>query len=313
MEMTSTTAELVSADDLNAELAAISATVSRAEVEEALGSAERPELFLELMREGDERHELSVSWDRDDLERLLGQSEGDAIRLMFRQEDLEQAIDDVELHGLRDRMLVLTVAAATAATAASATSNAAAALDVGGATGVQPVVTSVHDEAGLATRGIETTSTNDEATLSQRGIESEAVSVAHDEATLSQRGIESEAVAVAHDEAGLAARGIAQPGTHDEVSLAARGIDPAPAMHDEATLVDRGIVQPVAAVHDETSLTARGIESQPTPGDDGGIAIDLPTMDAGTAAVVGGAAGGIALLITAAAFSRRRPAAPRPT
>ena len=148
MEMTSATAELVKADDLDAELAAITATISRAEVEEALGAAEPPELFLELMRDGDERFEVSVAWRRDDLERLLDQAEGDAIRLMFERNGLERAVDDVEVHGLRDRALVLTVAAATAAAAASATSNAAAAIAESGTTGVQPVVTSVHDEAG---------------------------------------------------------------------------------------------------------------------------------------------------------------------
>ena len=89
------------------------------------------------MRDGDERFEVSVAWKQDDLERLLGQTDGDAIRLMFERDDLEQAIGDVEAHGLRDRALVLTVAAATAAAAASTASNAAAA-PAAGRLGGQP-------------------------------------------------------------------------------------------------------------------------------------------------------------------------------
>ena len=121
-------------------------------------------------------------------------------------------------------------------------------------------------------------------------------------------------MAAVHDEAGLAARGIEATPTHDEVTLAARGIDPQPvsAIHDEATLVDRGIVEPVASVHDETTLAARGIAPTPVSGDDG-FTVDLPSVDAPTAAVAGGVAGGIALLITAAAFARRRDGGVQPT
>lgn len=291
MEMTSTTASLVKADDLEAEFAAITATISRAEVEEALGSGERPELFLELMRDGDEQYELSVAWDREDLERMLGETDGEAITLMFERDGLERAVDDdLEAHGLRERALVLTVAAATAAAAASSASTAAAAPDPGGVTGAQPVVSvSGHDEAGLAERGIVQPGT-------------------HDEATLAARGIESQAASVVHDEASLAERGIVQPGTHDEATLAARGIDPqpVPAIHDEATLVDRGIVE-LTAVHDEASLAARGIEPQSTPTTDGtGFEVSVQALDGRTAALAGGAMGGVALLITAAAFANRR-------
>ncbi len=211
MEMTSTTATLVAPDDLDAELAAISATISRAEVEEALGSTEPPELFLELVRPGDDRYEVSVAWDRADLERLLTQSDGDAIRLMFQQAELERAIDDVEAHGLRDRALVLTVAAATAAAAATSASNAAAALDASGATGAQPAVTAIHDEAGLTERGIEATPVHDEAGLTARGIESVGVAAVHDEAGLAARGIESVGVTAVHDEA-VHGRGIESEG-----------------------------------------------------------------------------------------------------
>ena len=290
METMTTTASLVPAGQFASEADALMTTVTRAEVEEALSAPEPPELFLELLRNGDERFEVSIAWEREDLERLLGDGDGSEITLMFERDRLEQAIDeDVAAHGLRERALVLTVAAATAATAATSVSTAAAAPDpgTGASANAALVSTGGHDEAGLTARGI-------------------TPSGAHDEATLAARGIDSQAVASVHDEATPAARGVPS-GAHDEATLAARGIDPqaVSSVHDEATLVDRGIVAPAAAVHDEASLASRGIESQPTPaGDSGGI--DVPSLDASTAAVAGLAVGGAALLIVAAGFATRR-------
>ena len=291
METMTTTASFVPASELADELDAITATVTRAEVEEALASPEPPELFLELLRNGDEQLELSVAWTRDDLEQLLGDADGSEITLMFERDRLERAInEDVEAHGLRERALVLTVAAATAATAASSVSNAAAAPDPGlGGSAKQGLVSGGgHDEAGLTARGIAPSGTRDEATLEARGIDPQPVASVHDEAT-------------------PAARGIVPSGTHDEATLFDRGIDPQPiaSVHDEKTLVDRGIVEPVAAVHDEASLKSRGIEQQPTPGGDS-TGFEMPTLDARTAAIAGGAVGGAALLIVAAGFAARR-------
>ena len=82
-----------------------------------------------------------------------------------------------------------------------------------------------------------------------------------------------------------------------------RGIEAPTATHDEATLVDRGIEARPVATHDEATLAARGIEPTPV---DSGSGFDLPTIDAPTAAVSTGIAGGIMLLITAAGFSARR-------
>jgi hypothetical protein len=109
-----------------------------------------------------------------------------------------------------------------------------------------------------------------------------------------------------HDEAGLAARGIeALPtgGIHDESVLAARGIEAGP-VHDEAGLAARGIDIDPTAVHDEATLVERGIEAPPAA-DTGGSGFEVPSVEPGTAAVIG-AAGGVALLITAAGFAARR-------
>ena len=128
METMTTTASLVPAAELASELDALTTTVTRAEVEEALSSPEPPEFFLELLRNGDEQFQVSIAWERDDLERLLGETtEGPEIGLIFERDRLERAIDeDVAGHGLRERALVLTVAAASAAAAATSVSTATA-------------------------------------------------------------------------------------------------------------------------------------------------------------------------------------------
>lgn len=320
--MTSTRATLVGINDLDTDFAAVMATIARDEVEEAASMDAPAELMLEVQGADAEPRAVSVAWDRADLEQLLAETSGDEIAFLFNREELERAIadPDVEAHGLRERMLVLTVAAATAA---AGTSIASAAPDQGAGPGTgAAAVSAVHDESGLTARGIEATATHDEASLASRGIETQPIAATHDEASLASRGIATtgthdeaslasrgidvQPTPASHDEASLAARGVVTPGTHDEASLAARGVDvqPIPASHDEATLVARGVVEAPAAVHDEASLAARGIEVQPTPADDTGF--EFPTVDATTAAVVTGVGGGIALLITAAGFAARR-------
>lgn len=277
METTSTRARLVEPSDLEAEFAAITATIPRDEIEAALSSDLPAELFLDVKRpsgEADaEERTLSVAWEKSDLERLLAGAEAEAITFSFAYDDLERAFEtpDVEAHGLRERALILTVAAAAATGGGAAAASAAP--DQGTGAHTTPV----------------------------------AAQVSHGEAlTASQLG-----VAPANDEAGLAARGIQVGAVHDEATLASRGIEAPPAVHDEATLASRGIGAPaVGTIHDEATLAARGIES-PAPAD-GGTGFELPTIDAPTAAVTAGIAGGIALLITAAGFSARRGRGPRP-
>ncbi len=274
MEMTSRQAALVDIRDFSD---GITATIPRAEFAAALTSEEPAELFLELTRpESDDKADVAVTWSRDELERLLAAASGPTVTLAFKRDELETALDesDVEMHGFRDKALILSVAAA-AAVGGGASNAAAMTQDGGGSTagGITPSYLAVHDEATLAARGIEA-----------------PIVASHDEATLAARGIEPTVVA-----------------SHDEATLAARGIEPTiVASHDEATLASRGI-RPEVVSHDEATLAARGIAPAPvsTAGDDGGISIEVPTIDATTAAVAGGLAG-LGLLITAAGFATRR-------
>jgi hypothetical protein len=95
----------------------ITATLPRREVEEALSTEQAPRLVLDVERRaGDEveAHALSVEFTREELDELLGKS-GDEVTFAFDADELERALeDDVEAHGLREKALLLTVAAATA-------------------------------------------------------------------------------------------------------------------------------------------------------------------------------------------------------
>ena len=120
----------------------------------------------------------------------------------------------------------------------------------------------------------------------------------NDEAGATARGVDP-AIATAME--ATTARDLATPAIHDEATLAARGVDRTMPGMDEATLTARGIVTPT--VHDEAGATARGIETPVVV--DSGTGFELPSIDDGTAAAIGGLAGA-GMLIAAAAFAVRR-------
>lgn len=116
MEVTSARARLVesSGDRASAALA----TIPASEVEEALRLEEAPELILDVTRftgEGEEQTtetgQVSVLWDKQDLEALLRRAEGGSVTLAFDANALHEAFDaDVEGHGLRESAALLAVA-----------------------------------------------------------------------------------------------------------------------------------------------------------------------------------------------------------
>ena len=292
MDTTSPTAMLVGMRDMfAAHPNAVSTTISRGEIEEALSSELPVELILEVQRPpspgmGAETRTVTVAWDRADLESLLGDTEADAMTFSFDRHELERALDEPEFegHGLRETAMIITVAAAAAmgASAASAMPIQDPGQSAENVTAVSIAThrdgATVHDEATLAARGIDTVAAtatlHDGATL-------------HDEATLAARGIDTvAATATLHDGATL----------HDEATLAARGIDTVAAtatLHDGATL------------HDEATLAARGTAT-PAPTGDSGAGFALPSLDSAAVVGVGAGLGGAALLIATAMFTARR-------
>jgi hypothetical protein len=108
----------------DSEARGLAATVSRAEVEKALRSDEGPvDLLLDVERassdDGRETQRIALGWEPQDLERLLETTDASEISLTFDEGELQRLLDeDVEAHGMRETLAVLTVAAGMAAAGA---------------------------------------------------------------------------------------------------------------------------------------------------------------------------------------------------
>jgi hypothetical protein len=138
------------ADDIPA-ARAITAVVPRGEFAAALQDPDSsPELYLDIDRQGEERSTIGISWSHDELEQLLGRASGDDILLTFDRDELQSAFDDVEAHGLRQKALIFTVAAAGALGSGATIANAAPSIDRGSdsAASVAAVQTIAADSIG---------------------------------------------------------------------------------------------------------------------------------------------------------------------
>jgi hypothetical protein len=121
MEQISARAALVPASDLSDGL---TTTIPRSDIQAVLAAEEEPiELVLDIARSSDGEaaatRNVSVTWERTDLERLLGEAQGDQIVLTFDREALARATDDVEAHGFREAALAIAVAATAVGGAAA--------------------------------------------------------------------------------------------------------------------------------------------------------------------------------------------------
>jgi hypothetical protein len=146
MEEVASTPKLVDPADVDAK-GALTATFPRAHIEAALQDDAGADLFLEIARiqngERDDR-KVKVTWERSELEDLLRRASGDAVTLTFDQGELERMLDDpdVEAQGLREKVAIITVAAATAAGfAGSATAQVMSDGGGGSSTAVSGLVT----------------------------------------------------------------------------------------------------------------------------------------------------------------------------
>ncbi|HET7368132.1 MAG TPA: hypothetical protein VFI83_07180 [Gaiella sp.] len=282
--------------------------MAREELEEALASDDAPELILEIQLRETERRELHVAWERSDLESILAGAGPGRIAFSFEPSELYRALEhpDFEGHGFREAILLTVAAASASAAVAASTAQGGIAEGTGvGGGAAAAVVSPGHAEAGTAAALAGAAATKDEAGSTARGI---GVAIpGADEATLAARGIDPPVAAVGHDEA-LTGSALSSPTANDELSGTARGIGVTIPGVDEATLAARGIeAQPTPVAHDEATLVQRGLEPAPVTVDSG-TGLDLPSVDAGTAALVGGLAGASLLLIVGGTFAtRRRP------
>lgn len=106
------------------------ATIDRGEVEEALREDGPVDLLLDVERitadgNGRETQRLAIGWSTEELERLLASSSDDRLPLSFDESELRRLLDeDVEAHGMREKLAVLTVVAGMAAAGAGAAAGA---------------------------------------------------------------------------------------------------------------------------------------------------------------------------------------------
>ena len=303
---------------------AATVTMAREEIEEALASDEPLELVLTVDRGASTPQDVRVSWERSDLETVLAGTDAGGITFSFDRAELYRALEhpDFESHGIRE-MVMLTVAAASASAALAASTASGMPMEGtggGGSTSVAAVQpgdpgtipylshgigvdqSQFQGDASLATPAI-----HDEATAIQRGVGQTVPG--NDEATLMARGVDPAIVTAmaSHGEAATASELASLAAIHDETTLAARGVDQIVPNADEATLAARGIETP--AVHDEGTLVTRGIETPAVPADSS-TSLELPSLDSGTAAAVGGLAGASLLIVGAAFVARRQRTTP---
>ena len=131
-----------------------------------------------------------------------------------------------------------------------------------------------------------------------------AIVPGHGEASTASTLGTSVTAAPGHAEAATAGILAASAAIHDEAGATARGVGQTIPGNDEATLVARGVDPAIAtAIGSGDATTARDLATPAAP--TSGSSFDLPSIDAGTAAVVGGLAGA-GLLILGGAFAARR-------
>jgi hypothetical protein len=106
---------------------AVAASVSRREIRDILQDGDAaPELVIDVAAgDGSQEHgTISITWSREDLERLLeGATENDVV-LTFDRNEVAAALDEVEAHGLRTQAAVFAVAAAGALGSGASIANA---------------------------------------------------------------------------------------------------------------------------------------------------------------------------------------------
>jgi hypothetical protein len=143
----------------DAEARGLVATVSRHEVEEVLGTDKGPvDLLFDVERvapEGDkhETERIALAWEPQDLERLLVTTSGDQIALTFDEEEIRRLLDDVEAHGMREKLAVLTVVGGMAAASVGSASGAVFAA-TGGAPAGAPAAAATHATASEVSTGL---------------------------------------------------------------------------------------------------------------------------------------------------------------
>jgi hypothetical protein len=259
-------------------------TVPRTEVEDAVRADEPVDLFLDVERiaddGGQETQRLALSWEIQDLERLLETANGGDVSLAFDENDLQRLLEaDVEAHGMREKFAVATAVIGMAGAGAGA---ATAAIPVGDAAmGGTPVVATSQAPASEISTGL--SSGGGGGASVDRSVASEISS-----------GLPAQ-------QASTAGTSTARPASASEMSTGLVGETPRPPAE-----ISTGIVQEPSAPPAEITT---GITAEPT----GGTAVSADNPSWAPSPTEGALAAGMILALTAAGFAvrsqRRHPPA----
>src|SRR5580765_4683716 len=131
---------------------AVSASVPRREINAALDDTDGiPELRLDVISvDRGERGTISMTWSRDELERLLEAASENEVILTFDESELASVLGDVEAHGMRTGAAVFAVAAAGAFGTGASMANASIAGGEGGGTAATPIAATAGAAGGAA-------------------------------------------------------------------------------------------------------------------------------------------------------------------
>lgn len=255
------------------------ATIERGEVEKALQSDEPVDLLLDVERvvadgSGRETERIALGWEPGDLERLLAHAGGGEITLTFDEAELRQLLDaDVDAHGMRERLAVVTVVAGLAAAGAGGASAMVGGTAQDGSAGTQAAVT--HVTASEVSSGLTAAAGPSQAALRADALRGEAL----------------------NQEYGL---GTARAAAPSEISTGITGTEPAPPSE-----ISTGVVPQAAPISPEVTA---GVVSQPTATP----ASSDPSWTSPSPETLAIAAGAI-LAITALGFAARsQRTGPRP-
>jgi 2-oxoglutarate dehydrogenase E2 component (dihydrolipoamide succinyltransferase) len=122
MEETRGTVRLVEGAPFDVSTRGVTATLRRSDIEQAARAGDEPAELLLDVRRGQgadvEAHSVAVEWSQADLDRLLREAKtAEEVTIAFDGDEMAAAITaqaDVEAHGLRDKVVVLTVVAVSA-------------------------------------------------------------------------------------------------------------------------------------------------------------------------------------------------------
>jgi hypothetical protein len=155
MDETSGAIRLVEPPRHGSEAGGLATTIRREEVEEALRQDGPVDLLLDVDRVtadgGRETQRVALAWEAEELEQLLASSSAEQLPITFDEAELRRLLDDdVEAHGMRDKLAVITVVAGMAAAGAGAAAGAIP-RDEGGPAAKAPVaaVTASEVSTGL--------------------------------------------------------------------------------------------------------------------------------------------------------------------